>query len=569
MKIQRKLNILLSIFILMAVLLAACGSGQATDIGTPTLDQTMVADVVAAAQTQSGPEATQPPDPTSTPPATDTPTAAPTLPPVEGDPLFILGEPDGVDEFNTAGNWTLFDNECFRSEISDGYFLMTAQGSQGSLCWEVSWPLLENFYLETMIIMPEVCDPADRFGVLFRAPDNNQGYLYGITCSGLYSLTKWDGNQTTVLLEPTQDAALLIGANQPNRLGLMAFGDDYYLYANGRFLDETKNEAYLDPGKIGYFVNPATDQSFTVKYDYLKVWLLHDQYYPPEVTPPTHPEVPVEPPQSDAATVTATANVNVRSGPGMQFPVLGVADKGTTGEVAGISPDGYWWAVKVPTTVSGNGLGWVSGKYTQLSNPSGAEIPTIPPPLLPPTVYAPPPSSSDPQVTMTDHGVIRSGPGLEYPVYGITSVGSKAIVSGISEDGDWWAIVLSTSTAPDGTGWVYKSYVSAKNVSNVPVIPNPSLPNNVTPAAPDSGAAAAITIEPVNIRSGPGNVYPSYGKVPIGSIMAVIGVSPDKEFWVVKVPSDIAPDERGWVPARYCHAQNTSNVPIIQPPPPP
>jgi hypothetical protein len=66
-----------------------------------------------------------------------------------------------------------------------------------------------------------------------------------------------------------------------------------------------------------------------------------------------------------------------------------------------------------------------------------------------------------------------------------------------------------------------------------------------------------------------GNVYTSYGKVPIGSIMAVIGVSPDKEFWVVQVPSDIAPDERGWVPARYCHAQNTSNVPIIQPPPPP
>jgi uncharacterized protein YraI len=154
-------------------------------------------------------------------------------------------------------------------------------------------------------------------------------------------------------------------------------------------------------------------------------------------------------------------------------------------------------------------------------------------------------------------------------VYGVSSVGANVEVAGKSQDGQWWAIKLPVNYASDGMGWVYEGYVLPMNAKNAAVIPDPELPAEVTPDAPDSGAPSAITLEPLNVRSGPGNDYTSYGQVPIGTIMAVIGVSPDKEYWVIRLPADISTDGAGWVPARYTQASNTSQVPAVQPKPAP
>jgi uncharacterized protein YraI len=486
--------------------------------------------------------------------------------PPQGDPAILLGEPDGQDDFRSDNNWTLFDSQCFKSEIDGGQYVMTSKGIQGMSCWEVSWPLLENFYIETEIQMPAACDQQDRFGLLFRAPDNNRGYLYGLNCAGQYSLSKWDGQQTTLLAGPTNNSAILSESNDRNRIGVVASGPDYYLHVNGEYLDQVEDSTFLEPGKIGYFVNAATQDGFTVKFDNLKVWVLEDEFYPTEASMPRFPRLSFRKPESNQPTVTATVNLNVRSGPGMQFPILGVAPQDTSGEVLGLSPDQSWYAVKVPVNVSGNETAWVSSSYVVLENPDNTTIPTIQPPLLPPSVNAPPPPAGAPAATMLETTTVRSGPGLEYPVYGISPTGAQAEIIGLSEDGDWWVIKLPTTTAPDGQGWVYAPYVSIANADNVPSIPSPELPQQITPAVPGTGAPAVITIEPINVRSGPGNAFPSYGTVPIGAIMAVVGISPDGEHWVVNLPTEIAVDNKGWVPARYVDAQNTQNVPVVQPP---
>jgi uncharacterized protein YraI len=484
--------------------------------------------------------------------------------PIEGDPAAFLGEPSGADNFDTFNNWTLFDNKCFKSEITGTQYVMTAKGLAGIACWEVSWPLLENFYLETMVEMPQSCQPLDRFGVLFRAPDNNQGYLYGYTCDGQFTLTAWDGDETTSVLVPlTASSAIDASPGAKNRMGLLVQGADFYLYANGLFLAQAQDVTYLDPGKIGYYVRAAVEeQPFTVAYDYLKIWILEEDFYPPQTTPPPLPTAPVETPESNVPTGTTTVNLNVRSGPGTQFPILGVAEEGTTGEILGLSPDGAWYAVKVPTSLSGNGQAWVMGKYVTLSNPTGQTLPVIDPPLLPSKLNVPQPGANDPQVTMLETATIRQGPSPEYPVFGVTPEGGRAIVVGDSEDGEWWAIKLETTT-----GWVYKSYTYAQKTDNVPVLPNPELPGNVNPSVPGSGAPAAVTLEPINVRSGPSNAYTSYGKISIGTSLAVIGQSPDGEWLVINLPTSIAPDGRGWVAARYVQAENIGNVPVIQPPP--
>jgi len=250
----------------------------------------------------------------------------------------------------------------------------------------------------------------------------------------------------------------------------------------------------------------------------------------------------------------------------MLFPVIGIAMQGDSGEILGISPDGYWYAVRVPTSAVGTGTAWVAADYVTLANPSGQPLPVITPPLLPPLVNFPTPPQSAPQATMREPATLRSGPTLQFPVYGVAPTGSRAEVLGQSEDGEWWAIRLPTSLTSDGTGWVPKVYTYSSNASNVPVVKTPTLPKNITPAAPASGSPSLITREPLNVRKGPGNEYPSLGIVPIGSILAVVGVSPDKEYYVVNVPLDIDSSGRGWVPARFVRTENVSNVPVVQPP---
>lgn len=481
-------------------------------------------------------------------------------------PALLLGNPDGMDNFDNANNWSLFDAKCFQSEITGGKYVMTSKGSQGEACWEVSWPKIQDFYAEVTIEMPASCNPKDRFGLFFRAPDNNRGYLYGLSCEGEYSMTKWDGYETTVVVEPDTHTAIATGSGTSNRIGVLASADQYYLYVNGEFIDQGQDSTFMGDGKIGFFIRAATNQGFKVRFDDLAIWLLDDAYYPPEAETPDLPDVPVESPPSDVATVTATANVNVRSGPGTIYPIHGVAELGTTGEVLGSSPDGKWWAVKVPTSISGNGAAWVAQDYAKLNNPKNEAIPTVEPPLLPPIAGVPAPGPGDPWLSITEVASVRSGPGAQYPIYGVAPVGSKAKVVGISEDRSWWTVELPTSVDPNGHGWIYKDFVYAQGTDNVPTIEAPRVPENIIPTPPQSGAAAAVTLEPINVRSGPSNKYLSYGQIPIGTVMAVVGKSADNEYWVVKIPSSFTPLEQGWVAARYTQASNTQQVPVVQPP---
>jgi heat shock protein HslJ/uncharacterized protein YraI len=487
---------------------------------------------------------------------------------IEGDPAQFLGTPDGTEDFNNEKNWTTFDSSCFMTAIIGGQFVMTAKGLPQTVCWEVSWPQLDNFYLETILEMPEACDPQDRFGMLFRAPDNNRGYLYGFNCAGQYSLSIWDGQATTVLVEPTESEAILNEPEDVNRMGLLTFGENISLYANGVYLETVTDYTYLDEGKIGYFVRAATDQPFTVRYDQLLLWGLEDEFFPPTATQPL-PPVDLPDPDANVPTGEARVNVNVRTGPSMLFPVKGVAEQGDTGEILGLSPDGYWYAVKVPTTLVGTGTAWVAADYVELTNPTGQSLPVVTPPLLPPLVSFPAPPQNAPQVTMREPATLRGGSTLEFPVYGVAPTGSRAEVLGQSEDGEWWAVRVPTSLASNGTGWVAKVYTAASNVAGVPEIKTPDLPKNITPAAPGSGAPSLVTREPLNVRSGPGNEYPSLGKVSIGTILAVVGISTDKEYYVVNVPMEIDRSGRGWIPARYVRTENVSNVPVVQPPPVP
>lgn len=90
----------------------------------------------------------------------------------------------------------------------------------------------------------------------------------------------------------------------------------------------------------------------------------------------------VELPAADAAEptgrVTAPAGVNIRTGPGTNYAILGVATQGTQGGIIGVSEDGQWWVARVP--FAPNGQGWVAAAYVDATN--AENVPVVPAPPL-------------------------------------------------------------------------------------------------------------------------------------------------------------------------------------------
>lgn len=89
--------------------------------------------------------------------------------------------------------------------------------------------------------------------------------------------------------------------------------------------------------------------------------------------------------------VQASNGLNVRSGPGTAYPVVGALASGEQAEIIAKNPEGDWWQVTMPT----GGTGWVYGQLVQTSGDTASiaiatDIPAAPPTPTPaPVAEAP------------------------------------------------------------------------------------------------------------------------------------------------------------------------------------
>jgi uncharacterized protein YraI len=281
------------------------------------------------------------------------------------------------------------------------------------------------------------------------------------------------------------------------------------------------------------------------------------------VPTPMHPTVIPPTPAASSATALTKDYVHVRSGPGLLYPVYGLLPPQTQAEIVGISPDNQWWAVKVPVSTAPDGIGWINGQYITTTLTQG--MPVITPPPLPEQVTIPTPPLAGAFVTTVEPVNVRSGPSTDYPVYGVAPLGTTAQAIGVSADGNWWEVSLPTNLAPNGTGWISAAYVTTQNVQNVPVIPAPPLPTDLTIQTPDDSEARLLTLEPVNVRSGPGSQYSSYGEMPANRRAKILGVSTDERWYQIALPRGISPDGTGWVNASFVVTFDSQGLLVIQP----
>jgi anionic cell wall polymer biosynthesis LytR-Cps2A-Psr (LCP) family protein/uncharacterized protein YraI len=171
----------------------------------------------------------------------------------------------------------------------------------------------------------------------------------------------------------------------------------------------------------------------------------------PEVVTGTEPVTATEPAtalEGVSVVVPLGDLVNVRSGPGVRYAVVGQLAQEQSAPVSGKSEDGQWWQI----LFQGN-PGWIAVDFVQVTG-DPANVPTVKVPVLPEAV-----------VPRGDIVNVRSGPGIEHAVVARLRQYQSALIVGKSADGQWWQVRVGALE-----GWLSAQYVrTVGDVSSVPV----------------------------------------------------------------------------------------------------
>lgn len=261
MKREQQILIILGIILFTAVLVTACAQPPSSGTSSvPPQDENTSSS--QPSQSTAEPQAGE-----LSPAAGVTPTMTP-----EADPRDELGSSTWGAVFDDGTEtWFQYENEQFKSEVRDNKLVLTAKKANSFDTWVMSYPQLDNAYLEVVFTTGEVCTGKDRYGVLFRAPDNTKGYLYNVACDGSYQLRIWDGEQFTDMINWTVDANIATGPGVNQRLGIWAEGDRLVLYVNGFEVGQVQDSTFSS-GTFGVNIAAVQNEGFTVDVIEAKAW---------------------------------------------------------------------------------------------------------------------------------------------------------------------------------------------------------------------------------------------------------------------------------------------------------
>jgi hypothetical protein len=226
--------------------------------------------IVPTPTAASTPEATATETRASSPTPSPTVTAVPTATLGSDDPRASLNNPTWIDHFENSSDWGLYADSHVQFELGDGELSMTAFNPNFYNGWIMSWREAENFYLEATAEFG-TCSGRDAFGLMFRAPTSNKGYLFGVSCSGEYVLRVWDGAHMTNLTTWTVHSRIPVGPDSLRRIGVWAAGDQISLYAEGTFLRQITDATYAE-GLFGLFVSSGSTPNFTARVREIAFW---------------------------------------------------------------------------------------------------------------------------------------------------------------------------------------------------------------------------------------------------------------------------------------------------------
>jgi hypothetical protein len=275
------------ILLILIVFLASCSYPASNSTPDTGLVDTQVAVLLTEMLTNTAtpdlkpteviptPTSTVEPTLTSTSTSTETPTAIPTatFTPQPNDPALTMGDPTWINPSDWSGFYLNPTDPNIQITESGGNLVFTALNPNGWHGWSMTYHKVQDFYLEGTYSVG-TCSGGDRYGLVFRAPNTSEGYFFGVTCDGEYSLKTMttDGFTESEVISWTQSSDILTGSNQTNRLGVMAQGDHYSLYINGVLVSDGNDDLFLNSGIFGSFIASTSTINFTVNLKKLAYW---------------------------------------------------------------------------------------------------------------------------------------------------------------------------------------------------------------------------------------------------------------------------------------------------------
>ncbi len=181
------------------------------------------------------------------------------------------------------------------------------------------------------------------------------------------------GARVVISLVPSNPPSFAVNSALADQSG--NFAVDIIVPSDPRWLDESpvpvRAETDDRSAAAQAMLNISTPSDFTPVTPIAAAIVVVVQ---PTGTPP--------PPPATVAQLTATANVNVRKGPGTNFDILGVLLQGQQAEITGRNADATWWQIKFPGAPGG--VGWVSAAFASAENIGNVPVVAAPPPPPPP-----------------------------------------------------------------------------------------------------------------------------------------------------------------------------------------
>ncbi len=274
------------------------------------------------------------------------------------------------------------------------------------------------------------------------------------------------------------------------------------------------------------------------------------------------PAPPADTPTLEEATVILLGEMNIRSGAGTEFDLVGTAIAGQEFGITGKNQEEDWWQIDFDGQT-----GWIYAPFVVASNTDN--VPVVATDPTPPEDTTPPAETTEPEPAAplaTANGLInvRTGPGTNYPTLGEASTGQQFAILGKTQDDEWWQIDYEGET-----GWIFAPNVTATDAENVQVAA--VIPAPPEEASPPSDQPESVIEGPslrvnglINVRSGPGTDYEIIGGATPGLFFAVSGKNSDEEWWQIDFNG-----ENGWVFWQFVTASEAENVPVINDIPPP
>ena len=236
--------------VIFGILLSSCVNStltpyptQADRSPTPPLTPTFAIPTIAASET-----ITPRPAPSATP-----------------DPQAGLGEVIHLDDFSENLGWDLGEDGIGAASIRQGRMIITLHESSGFRYALAPVQPLDDFYLEVEV-RPELCQPDDEFGILFRLNAQFEYYRFALNCSGQTRVNRSLQNGARALTPLANTAAAIAGPMAKNKLALRASGDQLRIWVNGIEILNLRDLS-LQSGQVGLFVRTGRGNQATVSFD--------------------------------------------------------------------------------------------------------------------------------------------------------------------------------------------------------------------------------------------------------------------------------------------------------------